>query len=590
MARRYSASEKAKWTHKSTSPVRRAPIPIPRTDNSALIDQNKLTLIGRVSNPSAQNTHALVDFFLQHWHVLGSITGRELGPHLFQFSFESERDLQSILNKAPYHFKRWMIMLQRWEPTVSESFPSVISFWIRIHGLPLHYWTEPALEAVGSALGHVEFKDATKARIRVHINGLRPLERHLEVSLPSGEILQVELEYEGLHKHCFSCQSLSHEQDNCPSRTSALQAPMGINQSRTLERLAERRRHEGHTSARPSGERRKDPVPQQSHRSYQGNVARPGRHTKPPRDGGYRDERRYASDQRRPYDNSPPRRSVEHKKEVWIPRTELSDSTPKSDPRTSGRLSVKTARQLQTSEVSHTPPPRPPREPMLPAMRTHSDLSSSRDRRPALERISPAASLIASSERRPALERTSLPSHRDSLPLIEDNIVAPGQLQSFETQGLEERLGDAPLLHKSGDLGSKAQRGESSPIRTLSEDRLHVSMRLGPLPTEPDSAADLGSLPKRSGRLAAKVLGKRKSSSQPTKTVPNSPSHGVSIKRRRVTKTQGSPKRKLAVPKEGTRKGPKTGTSTSKAAPSSKVFPASKKKVADFQPPRNPLP
>ncbi|XP_048599564.1 uncharacterized protein LOC125579765 [Brassica napus] len=172
MARRYSASEKAKWTAKSNSPVRRAPVQIPRTDNSELIEQNKLTLIGRVSNPAAQNTHALVDFFLQHWHVSGSITRRELGPHLFQFSFESERDLQSILTKAPYHFKRWMIMLQRWEPSVSENFPSTISFWIRVHGLPLHYWTDAALDAIGSDLGHVELKEATKARFRVHINGL----------------------------------------------------------------------------------------------------------------------------------------------------------------------------------------------------------------------------------------------------------------------------------------------------------------------------------------------------------------------------------------------------------------------------------
>ena len=307
MARRYSASEKAKWTAKSNSPVRRAPVQIPRTDNSELIEQNKLTLIGRVSNPAAKNTHALVDFFLQHWHVSGSITGRELGPHLFQFSFESERDLQSILTKAPYHFKRWMIMLQRWEPSVSENFPSTISFWIRVHGLPLHYWTDAALDAIGSDLGHVKLKEATKARFRVHINGLRPLERHLDVSLPSGDILKVELEYEGLHKHCFSCQSLSHEQDGCPSRSSTQQSPMGINQSRTLEKLAERRRNDGRTSSRPTGVQRKDSAPHQLNRSYQGPTDGPLRSFNPSRDRDHRDARRYVStDHRRAYAPSPP--------------------------------------------------------------------------------------------------------------------------------------------------------------------------------------------------------------------------------------------------------------------------------------------
>lgn len=178
MASRFSTAEKGKWTAAPSvpsAPVRRAPIPIPATNNSVLIEQNKLSLIGRVTNPAAQNTHALVDFFLHHWPVSGSITGRDLGPHLFQFTFESEKDLQSILLKAPYHFKRWMIMLRRWEPVVSDSFPSIISFWIRIHGIPLHYWTEEALEAIGSELGRVESKDVHNGRVRITINGLLPL-------------------------------------------------------------------------------------------------------------------------------------------------------------------------------------------------------------------------------------------------------------------------------------------------------------------------------------------------------------------------------------------------------------------------------
>ena len=49
-----------------------------------------------------------------------------------------------------------------------------------------------------------------KGRVRVHINGLKPLEKFLDISL-EGETKQVELEYEKLDKHCFSCLSMSHE-------------------------------------------------------------------------------------------------------------------------------------------------------------------------------------------------------------------------------------------------------------------------------------------------------------------------------------------------------------------------------------------
>lgn len=129
MAQRLSRSVKGKWMAEDNRPARRPPVVIPSADNSRLIEANRLTLIGRVTNPSIQKTRALVDFFLQHWSTVGRLTGRPLGPNLFQFCFETEHDLQSVLDKSPYHYKRWMILLQRWEPNVSENFPSDISFW-----------------------------------------------------------------------------------------------------------------------------------------------------------------------------------------------------------------------------------------------------------------------------------------------------------------------------------------------------------------------------------------------------------------------------------------------------------------------------
>ena len=130
MSHRYSREEKKKWIPARSQTNRKPPVKIPEIDTAALIEENKFTLIGRVTNPATQNTKALVDFFLQHWNVSGRFTGRDLGPLLFQFRFENERDLLTILNKAPFHFKRWMIIVQRWEPVVSEKFPSLLPFWI----------------------------------------------------------------------------------------------------------------------------------------------------------------------------------------------------------------------------------------------------------------------------------------------------------------------------------------------------------------------------------------------------------------------------------------------------------------------------
>lgn len=171
-----------------------------------------------------------------------------MGPLLFQFKFESEKDLQTILSKAPFHFKRWMLILQRWESVVSDYFPALFPFWITIHGLPLHYWTKKALDAIGNELGPVEAYEVEKGRIRVLINGLKPLEMKLDVSV-AGAIKQVELDYDDLGKHCFICFSLSHEKENCPSQRALANSRnsdpyhMGISQSRTLKRLdADRRK------------------------------------------------------------------------------------------------------------------------------------------------------------------------------------------------------------------------------------------------------------------------------------------------------------------------------------------------------------
>ena len=180
---------KGEMGYRPNKPVRRPPVQIPESNNKALIEEHKLTLIGRVMNPWIQKTKALVDFFLQHWRVGGSIIGKDLAPNLFQFKFELEQDLQLILSKAPFHFKRWMIILQRWEPVVSDFFPALIPFWITIHGIPLHYWTYVTLKAIGKELGpmeDVEDMNVDRGRIRVLIDGLKPLEMKLDISLPSG--------------------------------------------------------------------------------------------------------------------------------------------------------------------------------------------------------------------------------------------------------------------------------------------------------------------------------------------------------------------------------------------------------------------
>nr|VDD34325.1 unnamed protein product [Brassica oleracea] len=134
-------------------------------------------------------------------------------------------------------------------PIVADTFPSKISFNVRIHGIPLHFWSEGTIRTIGEQLGKSSIKDEKDARIWVEVNGLEPLIMKMDIELPTDEITEVELEYLKIEKHCFTCFSLFHEELDCPHRPLNALPPkerlLGITQSIALQRIeAEKRRHD----------------------------------------------------------------------------------------------------------------------------------------------------------------------------------------------------------------------------------------------------------------------------------------------------------------------------------------------------------
>lgn len=210
MARRYSRSEKGKWQGPPEPPTKRPPVRIPANDCDDLIEANRLTVIGRLTNSTVQKPRAVIDFMAQVWNLEGRIEGRVLGLDKFQIKFRTEEDLLQVLEKGPYHYKRWMLLLQRWEPTVSDQFPSNISFNVKIHGIPLQYWSEGTILTIGHELGCCVIRDVKEAKIWVEVNGLQPLVMKMEIELPTDDITEVEFEYIKIEKHCFTCFSLFH--------------------------------------------------------------------------------------------------------------------------------------------------------------------------------------------------------------------------------------------------------------------------------------------------------------------------------------------------------------------------------------------
>ncbi|KAJ4917478.1 Uncharacterized protein Rs2_03028 [Raphanus sativus] len=170
MAPRYSEEEKGKQQVKGAVRENIKRIKAPALDNTKLIEENALTLIGRLTNPREQRIWALLPALPRKWNLQGKVEGSDLGNNCFLFRFEREDDLLRVLDNRPYHFAYWMVIIQRWEPVISRTFPSTIPFWIKIKGIPLHYWHEDTVRRVGQELGTYEKYELTKttARVRKH--------------------------------------------------------------------------------------------------------------------------------------------------------------------------------------------------------------------------------------------------------------------------------------------------------------------------------------------------------------------------------------------------------------------------------------
>lgn len=111
-----------------------------------------------------------------------------------------------------------MVILQKWEPTISATFPSKIPFWIELQGLPKHFWKHEMLKTIGDELGEMMDSDISPsaAKIRVLVDGLQPLTKETIVEFPDGNEAVVYLEYKNLKNHCQHCLRLTHERKNCP--------------------------------------------------------------------------------------------------------------------------------------------------------------------------------------------------------------------------------------------------------------------------------------------------------------------------------------------------------------------------------------
>ncbi|XP_019083131.1 PREDICTED: uncharacterized protein LOC104700783 [Camelina sativa] len=180
------------------------------------IQQFSMTLIGRLMNPSIQRMESLLVNFPKIWKLEDKVVGDDLGQGLFQFNFEAEEEIQSVLLNGPYNFDGWMVSLVKWETIISSTYPSAINFWVKVTGIPMHLWEDATLRAIAKKVGILREIDEESRSFCVTVNGFNPLLFKLVVPFASGDEIIVSLEYEKLSDYCDHCYRLTHEMRGCP--------------------------------------------------------------------------------------------------------------------------------------------------------------------------------------------------------------------------------------------------------------------------------------------------------------------------------------------------------------------------------------
>lgn len=199
------------------------PLEIP-LENNKVNEQATLCLIGRVWTRRTVNTFGLIETMKKLWNPTRGMTCREIAPNLISFQFNHWRDVDKVLEREPWQFNNFFLMLQRASmdvPPTAMKFDS-IPCWIRLYDLPMAGRTPQILQMVGSRFGKVmEIDESTTdglsrcVRLKVVLTLSKPLKRRTMVRLGAAEPLAIPVKYERLPTFCYFCGVVGHNAKDC---------------------------------------------------------------------------------------------------------------------------------------------------------------------------------------------------------------------------------------------------------------------------------------------------------------------------------------------------------------------------------------
>lgn len=132
------------------------PLILPDEPRFRVVDTNEISLLGRLLNPDCQSMTRMIEYMPTAWRVYGRVRGIALSHFRFQFVFQREEDLQTVLKDMPWSYNHWVMALERWTNNPLHNFLKTMEIWIRIRHIPVNFFTIDTMYQLASEVGKVE--------------------------------------------------------------------------------------------------------------------------------------------------------------------------------------------------------------------------------------------------------------------------------------------------------------------------------------------------------------------------------------------------------------------------------------------------
>ncbi|CAA0817405.1 Unknown protein [Striga hermonthica] len=191
----------------------------------------QLSLLGKIYGEKKANYNGLKATLNNIWVTKNQFFIKNIGPNLFQFTFQSKEDKERILQGKSWTFDGQYILLKDWKPENQEFLEEdeKVKIWVQIHDLPLHWITKDLGLKKGGIIGRVvdvlvpsaESSNGHILKVQVELNLREPIPRGTKIRL-GAENRWVSFRYENLQSFCFYCGLVGHIDKNCLAKKNDL--------------------------------------------------------------------------------------------------------------------------------------------------------------------------------------------------------------------------------------------------------------------------------------------------------------------------------------------------------------------------------